>query len=67
MRPGEEPDRFVRRQAVLDVMRRIGMTERIAEAGAVLPDPVGLERDAALLRRFNLSLDGLTEELGGSP
>jgi hypothetical protein len=51
---------------VLDLMRRLGMQDRIDEAAATLPEVVDLRRDADLLARLGLGPDALVDRLGGS-
>jgi hypothetical protein len=51
---------------VLDLMRRLGMDDRIAEAAATLPEVIDLRRDADLLARLGLGPDTLVDRLGGS-
>jgi hypothetical protein len=55
------------KKAVVNLLRRLGYTDRIAEAERELPDPVDLERDRALLERLGLERDAVINELGGSP
>jgi hypothetical protein len=54
------------RQQVIDLMRRLGLGDRIAEAQQELPDPVDLYRDAAVLARLGLGVDETVNMLGGS-
>ena len=55
------------RAHVLDVMRRVGMHERMAEAQRILPDPVDTDRDVQLLQGLGISRDSLIQRMGGSP
>ncbi len=55
------------RAHVLDVMRRVGMHERMAEARRILPDPVDTDRDVQLLQGLGISRDSLIQRMGGSP
>lgn len=55
------------REQIEDVMKRIGMSDRIPEARQVLPEVVDLDRDSDLLLRFGLSLDRIVDEMGGGP
>ena len=48
------------RQQIEDVMRRIGMSDRIPEARRVLPEVVDIDKDSDLLLRLGLSLDQLS-------
>lgn len=59
--------RLLPRSDVLAMFRRIGMSDAAERARAVLPDPVDLDRDAALLRSFGLDRDALVDRFGGSP
>jgi hypothetical protein len=63
--PGAGPLRS--RDQIEDVMRRIGMSDRIPEARRVLPEVVDLDRDGNLLLRFGLTLDRIIDEMGGGP
>jgi len=51
---------------VLDLMRRLGMHDRLAAAQAQLPDVVDLRRHADLLARLGLGVDTVVDRLGGS-
>jgi hypothetical protein len=51
---------------VLDLMRRVGLADRVAEAEATLPDVVDLRRHADLLAHLGLGPDALADRLGGS-
>lgn len=57
----------VQRRYVLNVMRRVGLHDRLAEAEQRLPDPVDVDRDAAVLARLGLGLNQLMDRLGSSP
>jgi hypothetical protein len=54
------------REQVIDLMRRLGMQDRIPEAQSILPDPVDLKRDADKLAKLGLSFDMIVDQLGGS-
>ena len=54
------------RSQIIDLMRRIGLADRVAEAEQVLPEVVDLDRDEQLLHRLGLSLDQIVDGLGGS-
>jgi hypothetical protein len=54
------------RGEIIDIMRRIGLGDRIAEAQQILPDVVDLDRDEPLLDRLGLNLDRIVDRLGGS-
>jgi hypothetical protein len=51
---------------IVDIMRRIGLEDRVAEAQRILPEVVDLDRDEQLLYRLGLSLDRIVDDLGGS-
>jgi hypothetical protein len=51
---------------IVDIMRRIGLEDRVAEAQRILPEVVDLDRDEQSLYRLGLSLDRIVDELGGS-
>lgn len=57
----------LQRRSVLSVMRRVGLHDRIREAEQRLPDPVDVDRDAALLAGLGLELNQLMDRLGSSP
>jgi hypothetical protein len=69
-RPGDPWERAAMRlrprSDITDIMRRIGLGDRIAEAQQILPEVVDLDRDEHLLTRLGLSLDRIVDELGGS-
>jgi hypothetical protein len=53
---------------VIEIMRRIGLHDRIPEALQVLPDVIDVYRDGALLSRLGLGdRDAIRNKLGGSP
>jgi hypothetical protein len=54
------------KQDVLALMRRLGMTDQLAEAETKLPDPVDVDRDGVLLEELGLSMDLIVDRLGGS-
>ena len=55
-----------RRSEIEEIMRRIGMGDRIPEARRILPDIVDLDRDDRLLADLGLGLDVIVDQLGGS-
>lgn len=55
------------RNEIEQVMRRIGLSDRIGEAHRVLPEVVDLDRDALLLLGLGLSMDRIADELGAGP
>lgn len=57
----------VSRQHIVGMLRRAGLQEAAASALTTLPDPVD-ERDAERFCRENgLSMESLTDRMGGSP
>ena len=53
---------------VLAVLRRSGVPEETVQAlDAALDDPVDVTRDGILLLRYGITLDSLTDSMGGSP
>ena len=53
---------------VLEVLRRTGVDrETIQAVDAALPDPVDVQRDAAVLARYGVTRDLLVDRMGGSP
>jgi hypothetical protein len=55
------------RAQIEQVMWRIGLSDRIAEAHRLLPEVVDLDRDAQLLLGLGLSMDRVADELGTGP
>jgi hypothetical protein len=55
------------RTDIIAIMRRIGLTDRLAEAAQILPEMVDLDRDAQLLDRLGLGLDRIVDRLGDGP
>lgn len=56
------------RQDVLAIMRRIyGPGVDTSEAELALPDPVDIDRDAAILARFGLTPSQLANAIGEAP
>jgi carbamate kinase len=62
LRPNERT-----RTQVEQVMRRIGLSDRIAEAHRMLPEVVDLDRDGQLLSGLGLSMDRIVDGLGAGP
>ena len=53
---------------VLAVLRRSGVPEETVQAlDAALDDPVDVTRDGILLLRYGITLNSLTDSMGGSP
>jgi uncharacterized membrane protein YebE (DUF533 family) len=63
----DEP--HVRRKAeILAVLRRAGYSEQtVAALDAELNDPVDIDRDADVLLRHGITVDGVIDRMGGSP
>jgi len=59
--------RQITKQEVLEMMKRAGPRELIAQAERELPDYVDLERDQPLLERFGVGRSQLLERFGASP
>ena len=53
--------------ALIAVMRRTGHGDDVDRATTILPDPIDIDRDVALLESLGLSRSGLMEDMGGSP
>jgi hypothetical protein len=50
------------------VLRRAGYPEDVLEdLVAQLPDPIDVDRDEPVLQRYGVTLDHLTDLMGGSP
>lgn len=57
----------VSKQTVIDLMRQIGLQDRIPEAQRILPDQVDPDSDGPKLASLGMSLDRVVDELGGGP
>ncbi len=55
------------KKQVIDLMRRLGLHDRIPEAEHVLPDVVDLHRDEQILAHLGLGIDEANNRLGSSP
>ena len=55
------------RAEIEQIMRRIGLADRIEDAHRELPEVVDLDRDALLLLRLGLSIDRIADALGSAP
>ena len=55
------------RQHVVDVLRKAGLPQMADEALRDLPDPVDSEQVAAWAVPYGVSMDELTNRMGGSP
>lgn len=56
-----------RKQQAVDLLRRSRGPDAARHADTVLPDPVDLRRDAALLRSLGLTTEQMLNDLGASP
>jgi hypothetical protein len=54
------------KQQVLELMRRLGLHDRIEQAERDLPEVVDLRRDGEVLERLGLNVDRAVNGLGGS-
>ena len=59
-------DKVISKEDALNVMRRLGLADRIEEAKRRLPDPVDLVHDSAILTDLGLTFDAIVDQLGGS-
>jgi hypothetical protein len=55
------------RQHVVDLLRRVGLTEMAEVAQHDLPDPVDREDVAAWGAKWNIDMDYFIDRMGGSP
>lgn len=55
------------RQEIVDLLRKAGLRDAAARAGAELPDPVDLADVEAWAARHGVTRDMLISQLGGSP
>jgi hypothetical protein len=55
------------RQHVVDLLRRVGLTEMAEAALHDLPDPVDREDVAAWGGQWNIDMDYFINRMGGSP
>ena len=60
-------NREVRRQFVVDTLRRMGMETAAEAAARELPDPVPYEQAAKFCEQHGISLDDMISDIGGSP
>lgn len=58
---------LLRRQDVVDALRRTGFRQAAHEAESGLPDPVDSDDVSVLLQQRGIFLDDLISERGGSP
>jgi hypothetical protein len=57
----------LRRDEVVEVLRRAGLPEVAEEGNRSLPDPVELEDAAKFGERYGITRDFLISRMGGSP
>jgi hypothetical protein len=57
----------ITRQQALDMLKKLGRHDLLAEANETLPDPIDLDRDATLLAKWGLACDQLIHRWGASP
>jgi hypothetical protein len=57
----------VKRQHVVDILRKAGLPDVAADADQLLPDPIDYDDAAAFLARYGISKDELISRVGGSP
>ena len=55
------------RTEIEQVMRRVGLSDRVGEAHRLLPEVVDLDRDAGMLLDLGLSMDRIADDLGAAP
>jgi predicted Zn-dependent protease with MMP-like domain len=55
------------KQWVVDLLRRLGLTQAADEAEQTLPDQVSTEELMALGDKYGISRDELESRMGGSP
>jgi hypothetical protein len=58
---------MITKQQALRMLAKIGRHDMICEAALTLPDPIDVDRDAALLARYGLERSQLMERFGASP
>ena len=50
------------------VFRRAGFSEEVInELASQLPDPIDIDRESSLLDRYGITMETLTDRMGGSP
>jgi hypothetical protein len=57
----------VKRQHVIDVLRKAGLPDVAEDADQLLPDPIDYDDAASFLARYGISKDELISRVGGSP
>jgi hypothetical protein len=58
----------VPKETAIAVLRKAGFSEEVInELASKLPDPIDVDRDASLLLRYGVTMETLTDRLGGSP
>ena len=56
-----------RKQDIVDMLRKVGLTEQADEAMRVLPDPVDADEVARFGALYGITRDTLISRMGGSP
>jgi hypothetical protein len=50
------------------VLRRAGFPEEVInKLASQLPDPIDIDRESSLLDRYGITMETLTDRMGGSP
>ena len=58
----------VPKETAIAVLRKAGFSEEVInELASKLPDPIDVDRDSSLLLRYGVTMETLTDRLGGSP
>jgi hypothetical protein len=57
----------VKRQHVIDILRKAGLPDVAADVDQLLPDPIDYDDAASFLARYGISKDELISRMGGSP
>lgn len=57
----------LRREEIVEMLRRAGLPEAAEEANRSLPDPVELEHALKFGERYGITRDELISRMGGSP
>jgi hypothetical protein len=60
--------RIFPKEMAMDVLRRAGFSEEVInELASQLPDPIDIDRESSLLDRYGITMETLTDRMGGSP
>jgi hypothetical protein len=58
----------VPKETAIAVLRKAGFSEEVInELASQLPDPIDVDRESSLLLRYGVTMETLTDRLGGSP